>query len=1057
MLLTGIALPFVSSAAEVPAPNAGAIPVRFRLDKPGYMTLVIEDAKGNRVRNLLGETRLPAGEHVISWDGCDEGEKREGVDLVRRRVAAGTYRLRGLVHDKILMRYEFSVYSPGMPPWKTKDGTGGWLADHSPPADVVYLPPGSGSPYGKDKGQILVVSTSGETGDEFVWLTEEGRRLFGTNTGFWGGMHACRDLGEKAPADYYAYVLMSGERDPDNTSIELRAFTKKSTIESIAKISFPRAVKQFKSLAEGYGSNGVAAHNGLAIFSFTQMNKLVFVDVRAKKVIGEVAMPAPRGLEFDKQGRLYLITGKQVKRFRVPPGKAALEEEKIFLTEGLGDPRRIRHDAEGNWYVADWGKSHQIKAFTLEGKFLRAIGRAGGPQVGLYDERRMSHPCGMTFDSQGRMWVAEAENYPKRLSLWTTDGTIVKATYGPPKYGGGGAIDPRDKTRLYYAEYTGTGGIEFALDWDKGMDKVKSIYWRPEASPERMPGPAPEVALYAGGHQYMVNCYNGDLRYNQDRGLGIWRMDKDHVARPVVILGNAADFNNTIWGWPMKHEEAIKALWKGKDPARIMFVWCDKNGDHEAQPEEIQYVETTRKNARGEVLGDMGLMPLVHPDLSITTSYGTWIAPPKIDERGTPLYDLTKQKVVGNPEWQRSPLIAGEATWSGQDGIQALLGANRKGEAKWHINFTEGGQPVPGLLVQPARILGLPVKPVKGEAGDLIAVYGEKGAIFLVTMDGLFVQTLGGDVRHFPIWRTDEAKRGMVIDGLSFSDEQFHPTIAQTKDGNVYLVAGHEHSSILKLEGLETVRRLNFGTVEVTEKMLAALPKTRVEKERKTERNTLKVVLRERGPKGDGKLNDWPADTQWVRLDERASAAVLLTKDTLRAAWKLGDANALANAGGNFHYLFKKGGALDLMIGTDAGANKGRQEPAAGDVRLLVTQVKGKTKAVLYRAVAPGTAADGFLFDSPIGKVRFAQVLDVSDKVRLAQSGGNFEIAVPLSVLGFAPRRGQQVLGDVGILRGDGAQTTQRLYWNNLDTNLVSDIPSEARLRPANWGIWEVK
>jgi hypothetical protein len=32
--------------------------------------------------------------------------------------------------------------------------------------------------------------------------------------------------------------------------------------------------------------------------------------------------------------------------------------------------------------------------------------------------------------------------------------------------------------------------------------------------------------------------------------------------------------------------------------------------------------------------------------------------------------------------------------------------------------------------------------------------------------------------------------------------------------------------------------------------------------------------------------------------------------------------------------------------------------------------------------------------------------------------------------------------------------TTQRLYWNNLDTSIRSDVPSGARLQPANRGTW---
>jgi hypothetical protein len=34
--------------------------------------------------------------------------------------------------------------------------------------------------------------------------------------------------------------------------------------------------------------------------------------------------------------------------------------------------------------------------------------------------------------------------------------------------------------------------------------------------------------------------------------------------------------------------------------------------------------------------------------------------------------------------------------------------------------------------------------------------------------------------------------------------------------------------------------------------------------------------------------------------------------------------------------------------------------------------------------------------------------------------------------------------------------TTQRLYWNNLDTAICSDIPSEAKLVPENWARWRI-
>lgn len=90
----------LSTAADPPAKDA-KIPVRFTLDKPGYVTLVIEDAKGLRVCNLIQDTLFDAGDHIIYWDGYDVGvrrnipkEKGHGhrlqYDVLRHRVAPGT-------------------------------------------------------------------------------------------------------------------------------------------------------------------------------------------------------------------------------------------------------------------------------------------------------------------------------------------------------------------------------------------------------------------------------------------------------------------------------------------------------------------------------------------------------------------------------------------------------------------------------------------------------------------------------------------------------------------------------------------------------------------------------------------------------------------------------------------------------------------------------------------------------------------------------------------------------------------------------------------------------
>jgi hypothetical protein len=178
--------------------------------------------------------------------------------------------------------------------------------------------------------------------------------------------------------------------------------------------------------------------------------------------------------------------------------------------------------------------------------------------------------------------------------------------------------------------------------------------------------------------------------------------------------------------------------------------------------------------------------------------------------------------------------------------------------------------------------------------------------------------------------------------------------------------------------------------------------------------------------------------------------------DRLYAAWRTNDPNALANAPGEPKFAFKRGGAVDLMIATDPKADPKRVAPVAGDIRLLATMQAGKPLGVLYRAVVPGTAeADRVPFISPVGRVDFDRVDDVSDQLQLAQRGGDIELSIPLATLGLTESSiGTILQGDIGILRGTGAMTMQRLYWNNLDTGIASDVPSEAKLTPSNWGRW---
>ena len=409
------------------------------------------------------------------------------------------------------------------------------------------------------------------------------------------------------------------------------------------------------------------------------------------------------------------------------------------------------------------------------------------------------------------------------------------------------------------------------------------------------------------------------------------------------------------------------------------------------------------------------------------------------------------------------------------------LGGAFRGEPHWsypslwpglHASHEAPPPDHPGEVIGTTRLLGGFVRPKGSDAGPLWAINGNHGNMYLFTADGLFVATLFKDMRQGQSWAMPAAQRGLRLNDLTLHDENFWPNLTQTADGQIYLVDGGR-TSLVRVDGLDSLRRLPNGTLRLTEADLRLAQGYLVECEARRQKDqgqgVLNVLLRRSAPVVDGKLDDW-AGAEWVDIDKRGvaayfdsnskpydvTAAVAVADDRLFAAFRTGDRELLRNSGETPNALFKTGGALDLMIGTDTGADPKRQTPVAGDIRLLVTQVKGKTRALLYRAVVPGTR-EPVPFSSPWRTISIDRVDDISDQVQLAAAEGNYEFSVPLKVLGLHPAAGQVLKGDLGILRGNGFQTVQRVYWSNKATGLTSDVPSEAMLTPTLWGRWALQ
>ena len=1079
----------IPQAPEQPHPP---IAIHFKLPEAGFVTLTIDDKNQRRVRNLVSETFFPAGANTAWWDGLDDlgrdpdAAKHGLYNVPGSPVLPGDYVIRGICGKEVNLRYEFPIYTAGNPAWNTEDKTGAWLANHTPPQAAVFVPAERG-PNGK--AAVYLGSYVSEGTHGLAWVDLDGKKMGGVNWigGAWtGAPYVARDSAKDAIADNIVYVGSVWETGKKSTVAELRLTAMTSKGEApIYKEEWPLPSGQ--TLHDDRLSSqisGLAAHNNMLAAALKRLNKVVLVDVKSKTKKGEQTINDLRGLAFDSQGRLLVLSGKKLLRYAVNKD-GTLAQEETGVSSDLEDPQHVLSDAAGRFFIADHGASHQVKVFEANGKFAYAIGKKGVPVAGPYDEKQMREPAGITLDNLGQLWVAEHSEQPKRVSIWKTDGTFVRAFYGPSEYGGGGTLDSKDASLFHYH------GMSFALDWAKGSFALKQIYYPGiDAQPLAFRCNFPEAPIYVDGRRYWTNAFNSNP--TGGHGTAFVFVDRDGIAIAAAGCGRAN-------GWDALKADEFKTRWpKPVNPKDDLykqdatFVWSDSNGDGHVQPDEVTI--TASRSGGVTVMNDLAMV--------ISRVDGKTLRLPvqRFTDKQVPMYDLGHAQILA--EGVEGPKSSGgDQVLTHPNGWTILtLGVApfspysfsgvHNGQARWSYPNPWPGlhasheAPLPdraGEVIGPTRLLGGWIEPKGSDAGPLWFVNANMGNVYVFTADGLFVRTLFHDSRTGKPWAMPRAERGMLLNDITLHDENFWPTIAQTPAGDVFLQDGGR-SSLVRVEGLETLRRLPDQTLHISDADLQAAVAWRAQAEIARQReqgsSTLIVSAPAKAPVVDGKLDEWAA-AQWAAIDKRGtkanfnstsrpydiSAALAVADGHLFAAFKTGDKDLLRNSGEQANAPFKTGGALDLMLGTDPAANPKRTQPAPGDVRLLVTLISdpnGKKpptlKALLYRAVAPGTdAKDRVPFSSPWRTITFDRVEDVSSKVVLAGQNGDFEFSIPLETLGLKMAPGMKLKGDVGILRGNGFQTHYRVYWTNKATAITADVPSEAELSPGLWGTLEFK
>jgi hypothetical protein len=877
------------------------------------------------------------------------------------------------------------------------------------------------------------------------------------------------------------------------------------------RIAFPRPTLPKDARWQDVDLGGLAVHNGLLVYSDKLTAKLYLYDATninvqtQAKSLGQIDLANAGGMMFDANGKLLILVANELHRYTLDTANCKITNKEILISNDLDHPRQITTDAKGNLYISNQGESHCIKVFAADSyRLIKTIGHPGQPTSGKYDEHHMNNPDGIAIDARDQLWVTEDFKAPKRVSVWSLDGKLINAFYGPPGYGGGGMIDPKDPSRFYLSQEA--GGMEFKINTTTGKAKLDRIYWLASESPWYFPKwHGPQTVTYAQGHRYVTTNYSGPT--TGQALASIWRDDQQRIT-PVACVGS---LNNWKFieeqGWldqlpeyQIKGDARTIQRERSKLKSSSLVCWSDRNHDQQIQQDEIQ----VRSFADDPNINTF-LTTHVQSDLSLLITHRNGVVelkPTQVDSDGMPHYDLANvTELVSDIKHQ--PTSGGGQAFTDSNGMLIFTGGPMLGykdgklvwqyHSRWpglHPGHASPAQPsYPGELLATTRILGPTVTPRNSDAGELWAINSDKGVIYLLTTDGLFVDYLGAYPRDGRQWDMPEHNRGMDLTNINQISEHFFPTINQLPNGNIMLVAGKSHSSLVKVTGLESIKRLPKQSLTITPKDVLAVQDYMIACDRaqkSTSESDIMTISKTDKPKTiDGKINDW-ADPQWVLIDAETfkegdwgarykepsiTAALAVDQSNLYIALLSRRNNLLENNGSDLQTLFKTGGGIDLKLATQAVEAKRKNEPTVGDLRLLITENDGKPKAACYRYIVPGTQSP-IAFTSPVRHITIDKIDDVSSQIKLASSRlvrpaftkpekkvvfDVTEIAIPLSVLGWNPQQLPRTTGDIGVLIGQSGATVERVYWHNKAAGIIADIPSEAMIMPAYWGTIEVK
>lgn len=982
----------------------GFAKIDLDLPQDGYVSLNIKNVEGRVVRQLLTARFMTRGKHEILWDGLTNMSHLKPGDV----VAAGHYTWEAIYHSSLGLRMVGWADNSGRAPFDSPGGN--WGGDHGMPGAVTT-----------DGKQVFLGWNGSEAGQAVVCTDLDGNvRWRHKHGGFGGASHLAVGGGVVYVNDGHEDVIYRLDANKGAYS------TWKGKDTAVLPIGSDVA-----GLDVADGKLNLSQGTGIRV-----------LDAQTGDELETISVEEPGDVEAAADGSIYVLSaGKQVLRLTD-------EGTQNPVVTGLKDARGLAIGRDGEIYVGLLAPNHQVQVFAPDGTPIRTVGGRGGRQLGLWEQDCLYAINGLRVDQRDTLWVAERDDRPKRFSCWNSEtGSFVKEFFGPTAYGAlGGAISPEDPLVMVGS------GCEWRLDPETGRARCVGLFHRGVMSNSRF-GQSPHGRLYVAIAEGWIHGYSPVSIYERT-GPGQYALRTRFEA-----IGDKKNDQGRAIG----HISGAR-------------IWSDANNDLQEQPEEVQQYSI-----------DLGGW-LSGWYMSMTQSmifYGGLyrIEPTGWTACGAPLYDLAKAKRMPVPDdILRRGGMGSQRGCGSQDGklivYNGHYGKNHSdfvcydvssGKLKWTYpnNYVgvHGGHNAPppqtGMIRGAYDIVGTGKLPEP--IGDIFVIGTDKGEWHILTGEGYYLGRLfEGD--PLKIRWPERATAGAIMDTCppGMGSEDFGGSMIVTRNGQLYLQAGKTAYVNVKVVGLDTVRALKGGSLEVKESDIVLANRCR-EKLLQASVGTRQTTVKTQSVRFTGNLRKDFATSDLLTFEKnqagRIDAALAYDKTSLYLGWQVRDDTPWVNGADDPVAMYARGDTVDFQIGTDPNADPKRGQAVLGDLRLSIGNFQGKPTAVVYRRIAnekkPRTFFSGVIRDGyEMQSVVVLQDARIKVQVDAADNRYTVEAAIPLTSLGLSIARGLKLKGDIGATHGDrvGTDTVLRTHWNNQATGIVADEVFELKMEPKNWG-----